>query len=146
MEFIFRTLVEMRVDMDDLRREFEAYRRDSSASRIGGAYFDWTGARDVPVRAVEVGAYPPPAAEQGADRRDADTTGSSIDGSTEDVSAGAGEDVVVFRPGMTMEDLEREAIAAALASVGGNRRKAADLLEIGERTLYRKISKYDLDS
>jgi DNA-binding NtrC family response regulator len=44
-----------------------------------------------------------------------------------------------------MEDLEREAIAAALASVDGNRRKAAELLGIGERTLYRKISKYDLE-
>ncbi len=27
----------------------------------------------------------------------------------------------------------------------GNRRKAAELLGIGERTLYRKISKYELD-
>ncbi len=26
LEFVFRTLVELRVDMDDLRREFEAYR------------------------------------------------------------------------------------------------------------------------
>ena len=46
---------------------------------------------------------------------------------------------------MTMEDVEREAIVAALEEVGGNRRQAADLLEIGERTLYRKIRKYDLD-
>ena len=46
---------------------------------------------------------------------------------------------------MTMEDLERQAIVAALSSVNGNRRKAAKLLGIGERTLYRKISKYDLD-
>lgn len=53
--------------------------------------------------------------------------------------------VVVFRPGMTMEDLEREAIRAALESVGGNRRKASELLEIGERTLYRKIKKFGLD-
>jgi DNA-binding NtrC family response regulator len=30
--------------------------------------------------------------------------------------------------------------------VGGNRRKAAELLGIGERTLYRKIAKYDLES
>ena len=55
------------------------------------------------------------------------------------------DNVVVFRPGMTMEDLERQAITAALSSVNGNRRKAAELLGIGERTLYRKISKYELD-
>ncbi len=53
---------------------------------------------------------------------------------------------VVFRPGMTMEEMERGAIVSALDSVNGNRRKAAELLGIGERTLYRKISKYGLDS
>ena len=47
---------------------------------------------------------------------------------------------------MTMEDMARPAIRAALAEVRGNRRKAADLLGIGERTLYRKISKYGLDA
>jgi DNA-binding NtrC family response regulator len=46
---------------------------------------------------------------------------------------------------MTMDDLEREAISAALETVDGNRRKAAELLGIGERTLYRKLRKYDLD-
>ena len=46
---------------------------------------------------------------------------------------------------MTMEDLEREAIRAALSTVDGNRRRAAELLGIGERTLYRKISKYELE-
>jgi DNA-binding NtrC family response regulator len=46
---------------------------------------------------------------------------------------------------MTMEDLEEEAIRAVLEDVGGNRRKAAERLRIGERTLYRKIKKYGLD-
>ena len=41
-------------------------------------------------------------------------------------------------------DVEREAIAHALTTVDGNRRKAADLLGIGERTLYDKIKKYEL--
>jgi len=52
------------------------------------------------------------------------------------------EGVVVYRPGMTMQDLEREAITAALRESGGNRRKAAEVLGIGERTLYRKIKEY----
>jgi DNA-binding NtrC family response regulator len=47
---------------------------------------------------------------------------------------------------MTMQDLEREAIAAALRRVDGNRRRAAEMLGIGERTLYRKIKEYDLDA
>jgi two-component system response regulator FlrC len=40
--------------------------------------------------------------------------------------------------------VEREAIEHALHSVEGNRRKAAELLGIGERTLYDKIKRYGL--
>ena len=46
---------------------------------------------------------------------------------------------------MTMADLECAAIIATLRSVGGNRRKAAEQLQIGERTLYRKIKQYEMD-
>jgi two-component system response regulator FlrC len=42
-------------------------------------------------------------------------------------------------------ELERDAILAALASVDGNRRRAAELLGIGERTLYDKLKKYGVD-
>ena len=52
--------------------------------------------------------------------------------------------VVVYRSGMTMEDLERAAVLAALEEEGGNRRRAAEALGIGERTLYRKIKEYGL--
>jgi DNA-binding NtrC family response regulator len=55
------------------------------------------------------------------------------------------EGAVVFRPGMTMEEMEREAIRAALEQVAGNRRRAAEMLGIGERTLYRKLKEYDLE-
>ena len=47
---------------------------------------------------------------------------------------------------MTIDDMERAAIEVALRDVDGNRRKAAELLGIGERTLYRKISRYGLDT
>ncbi len=43
-----------------------------------------------------------------------------------------------------LSSLEREAIREALRSTDGNRRKAADLLGISERTLYRKIKEYGL--
>jgi two-component system response regulator FlrC len=43
-------------------------------------------------------------------------------------------------------ELERDAILRALEVVGGNRRKAAELLGIGERTLYDKLKKYGVDS
>jgi DNA-binding NtrC family response regulator len=44
----------------------------------------------------------------------------------------------------SMEEMERELIARTLRQVGGNRRRAAELLGIGERTLYRKLDKYGL--
>ena len=44
----------------------------------------------------------------------------------------------------TAADFEREAIRQALAEAKGNRRIAAGILGIGERTLYRKIAQYDL--
>jgi DNA-binding NtrC family response regulator len=46
---------------------------------------------------------------------------------------------------MTMEELEREAIRAVLREMDGNRRKAAESLGIGERTLYRKIRKFGIE-
>jgi two-component system response regulator FlrC len=42
-------------------------------------------------------------------------------------------------------ELEKEAILHALETVGGNRRKAAELLGIGERTLYDKLKKYGVE-
>ncbi|MDQ3365513.1 MAG: sigma-54 dependent transcriptional regulator [Myxococcota bacterium] len=42
-------------------------------------------------------------------------------------------------------ELEKEAILHALEVVGGNRRRAAELLGIGERTLYDKLKKYGVD-
>ena len=51
---------------------------------------------------------------------------------------------VLYRTGMSMADVERVAISAALRECQGNRRKAAARLGIGERTLYRKIKEYKL--
>jgi DNA-binding NtrC family response regulator len=38
--------------------------------------------------------------------------------------------------------MERDAIEQALHAVSGNRRRAAEILQIGERTLYDKLKKY----
>ncbi|HCR16841.1 MAG TPA: sigma-54-dependent Fis family transcriptional regulator [Candidatus Latescibacteria bacterium] len=43
-----------------------------------------------------------------------------------------------------LREVEKEAIARALRSTGGHRKKAAKLLDMPERTLYRKIQQYDL--
>jgi transcriptional regulator with PAS, ATPase and Fis domain len=45
---------------------------------------------------------------------------------------------------LNVEEMEKELIAKALTYTKGNRKKAAQLLGIGERTLYRKLDKYKL--
>lgn len=45
----------------------------------------------------------------------------------------------------TLEDSERDAVAAALRRNNGNKKKAAEQLNISQRTLYRKIHEYGLD-
>ncbi len=52
---------------------------------------------------------------------------------------------VLYQTGMTMADVEKAAIEGALRDHDGNRRKAADALGIGERTLYRKIKEFELE-
>ena len=52
---------------------------------------------------------------------------------------------VLYRPGMTMAEVEKATIEAALQEYKGNRRRAAEVLGIGERTLYRKIKAYHLE-
>jgi len=46
--------------------------------------------------------------------------------------------------GLSLNELEKQAIIDTLARTGNNRQIAAKILGIGERTLYRKIKEYDL--
>ncbi len=109
LEFIFRTMVELRMDVDDLRSQFETYREEAAAPRA--------------LPPVPAPAELPTAAP-----------------------AAPPDDVVVYRPGLTMDEVERRAILAALSEYAGNRRKAARALGIGERTLYRKLQRYEEDA
>ena len=46
--------------------------------------------------------------------------------------------------GQPLEAIEKLCIAETLKFTGGNREQAAEMLGIGERTLYRKIKEYGL--
>jgi DNA-binding NtrC family response regulator len=159
LEFVFRTLMELRVDMDQLRREFEAY-RDGMEDRLVEAPLrgsPWTLPGGAP--GVEIGVRPGRRAPVGfpdeevpesgmpsvpTGERDTGPTSRVPEAGPEEDAEGD-EEAVVFRPGMTMEELEEEAIRAILRETAGNRRKAAESLGIGERTLYRKIKKYGIE-
>jgi DNA-binding NtrC family response regulator len=51
-----------------------------------------------------------------------------------------------LRVGMTVSDAERELIRATLAELQGNKAKAARLLGLGRKTLYRKLEEYEIDA
>ena len=55
-----------------------------------------------------------------------------------------GEPGSVDTAGLSLDQLEKQAIRNALQVTAGNREKAAKMLGIGERTLYRKLNEYGL--
>ncbi len=64
-----------------------------------------------------------------------------LSGGVEDVAGAGGIDGLV---GISIEQAEVELIRNTLKLTDGNRERAAKILKIGERTLYRKIKEYDL--
>jgi len=58
----------------------------------------------------------------------------------EEVTAGTLAGLV----GKPLEEIERLFIAETLEQTGGNREAAAEMLGIGQRTLYRKIKEFGL--
>jgi two-component system response regulator FlrC len=65
--------------------------------------------------------------------------------SAEDIRLEAGPATAATFDLRPLVDLEREAIERALRAVSGNRRRAAEILGIGERTLYDKLKRYGID-
>ena len=117
LEFIIRSLVELKLQVEELRRRVDDNRSGATALSTGPG-------RDVLVGKV-VPSKPSVAAIEPKDQP-------------------AAPNVISIRPGMSMAEIERTAIEAALRETQGNRRKAADMLGIGERTLYRKLKEYNL--
>ncbi|MDE3128617.1 MAG: sigma-54-dependent Fis family transcriptional regulator [Gemmatimonadota bacterium] len=114
LEFIVRSLLELKLQVEELRHRLDAERGALAPApgwlgEVGQGY-----GRGPAVAAIEPrGAEPPP-------------------------------NEVVIPAGTKMAEVERRVIEAALRETRGNRRKAADMLGIGERTLYRKIKEYKL--
>jgi DNA-binding NtrC family response regulator len=106
LEFILRSLVDLRLQIEELRR-----RLDAGPQRV---------------QVIDLGHS---------------AQVSDVMGEVEQ----NGDQPVLYRSGMTMADVEKATIEAALREHKGNRRRAAEVLGIGERTLYRKIKAYHLE-
>ena len=124
LEFIVRSLVELKLQVEELRRRMDVERRAPAPGWVGD------------VRA--------PAAVSGSGAGEVESTpGFGLMLGIEPRDQAPPATVITLGPGMTMAEIERMAIQAVLRDMGGNRRKAADVLGIGERTLYRKLREYD---
>ncbi len=106
LEFILRSLVDLRLQIEEVRR-----RMDDEPQRV---------------QVIELADHSAVADVMSDDDHD-------------------GNQPVLYKPGMTMAEVERATIEAALQEYKGNRRRAAEVLGIGERTLYRKIKAYHLE-
>jgi len=126
LEFILRSLVELKLQMEELRRRVDEFGSINVAPAVG-AGSQWVGEVRAPV-GVGGGQWAAIGSAHGIEPRDAAPPANEA----------------VIRPGMSMADVERAAIEVALRDTGGNRRKAAEMLQIGERTLYRKLREYQL--
>ena len=115
LEFIVRSLLELKLQVEELRRRLDEER---PALRDG-----WIGDVHPAAAAPLTTGVPPVAAIEPRDQAPPPNS-------------------AMITPGMTMADIERAAIELALRETHGNRRRAAEMLGIGERTLYRKIKEY----
>jgi DNA-binding NtrC family response regulator len=130
LEFILRSLLDLRLQVDELKRQFSSGTNEWLGA-LGGANGGAVGVDDgqfigevlpsdgAPVRAMTRGAV-----------------------ALAPRNSGSPPNAVVVEPGTSMADVERRVIEAALRETRGNRRKTAQMLGIGERTLYRKIKDY----
>ncbi|MBX3358988.1 MAG: sigma-54-dependent Fis family transcriptional regulator [Phycisphaeraceae bacterium] len=67
-----------------------------------------------------------------------------VTGDTDEADAMSSPGSVGSLAGTSLEQIEKRAIRETLRLTAGNREKAAELLGIGERTLYRKLKEYGL--
>ena len=70
------------------------------------------------------------------------SVGSQEEAKAIDQSPSLLDEAVIGRVGMTMAEIERVAIQKTLTETGGNKTEAAKILDIGVRTLHRKLDVY----
>ena len=144
LEFIVRSLVELKLQVEELRRQLaeERLAREHLARATGSALGMPIAVTDGTVAGAAVLG---PGTSLGAGEASLVPPSPRFGGvGIEPRDQAPPPSVVTIRPGMTMAEIERAAIEAALRDTRGNRRKAAELLGIGERTLYRKLREYQL--
>jgi DNA-binding NtrC family response regulator len=154
LEFIVRSLVELKLQVEELRRRMDNDARELHHLR---ELRDVRAVRDVrdlrevgdvreirgDVRAPDAWLGDAPPASALPSGAVADVWVTAANGGIPPRDQPPPPSVITVGPETTMAEIERRAIEVMLRTTGGNRRKAAELLGIGERTLYRKLREYE---
>jgi DNA-binding NtrC family response regulator len=131
LEFIVRSLVEVKLQLEELRRRVDDDRgmleQVLLAGGVGGAGAGYVGGALSSAHGFPGGGL----------------VGRGAEG-IEPPGLVSPSNAVTITPGMTMKEIEKEAVLSALRETRGNRRMAAEILDIGERTLYRKLKEYQV--
>ena len=132
-EILYKILYELRGNIADLRRDLTSMRKQIDEERE---------LRQAGLNSAMIeGATRVPAIMEGSGFRE---SGSFRNPSPQDADA---EEIKAEEPeSLNLNDLGRQMLEKALERNGGNRKKAAQELGISDRTLYRRIKQYGLDS
>jgi len=130
LEFIVRSLVEVKLQLEELRRRQDDDR--AMLERLSGGMAAMGAVGGSGALQVAGASYGTLGAVE------------SLPGRVDPPGATVVPNTVTITPGMTMAEIEKAAILAALRETRGNRRKASEILDIGERTLYRKLKEYEV--
>jgi len=137
LEFIVRSLVEVKLQLEELRRRVDEVRAERD---------QWAAVASGMLPGGALGSAGPGQSGFGAGAVVAVSPGLAVGGLGSGIEPPGNQPpaTLAITQGMTMAEIEKAAIVAALRETRGNRRKAAEILDIGERTLYRKLKEYQV--
>lgn len=138
-EILFKMLFKMQNEIDELRSQLEQNRHVSSPHHIESGSQEMTVHRSHSLRYPTFDSKPMTNEVEYHEVTGDEHEDEPLTLKTERVLPSKGSDT------MTLEDTEKETIRRSLERNGGKRRRAAEELNISERTLYRKIKEYGLD-
>ena len=137
-DFLYKLLFELRRDVADLHTEVAALKKKLGLDEADDTHSDYRG-NTTPALPMMNTNYTSKAHGVPMDEEEKGTY-MDVEEVKEDLEEVAGSSETD-----SLEDVEKETIRKVLERVDGNRRKAAAILDISERTLYRKIKDFGLN-
>ncbi len=156
-ELLYKILYELRGNVSDLRREMNSLRKQLDEARALNGTQGYVNSQP-----VSPSSYPAPVNGQGAIKDVSDLNELANMGNIDPIQR---QQAGFIKPeaeyaeaeeiedsnnsdkedNLNLSDLGRQMIIKALERNNGNRKKAAEELGISDRTLYRKLKKYNID-